>query len=163
MVCRLLAYKRVDVVVRAATRLDVLGTGPALRELQARAGPTVTFHGTMGGPAVINLMESCRAFCFPGVEGFGTTPVEAHASGKPVVAFAAGGALETVTEGYTGSLFERPTVESFTEALRRCDQIDTPPEETAQRVAPAAFRCRLTDEIDRGRRRAAQHSDLRHL
>ncbi len=171
VVSRLLAYKRVEIVVEAATRLglglDVVGLGPALRELQAIAGPTVSFHGNLGDPEVIHLMESCRAFCFPGVEDFGITPVEAHAAGKPVVAFGGGGALETVADGHTGSFFRQPTVESFIDALRRCDEIDTPPSEialTAQRFAPAAFRSRLAAEIDHGlQRRGARLPGLRHL
>jgi len=90
VVSRLLPYKRVDVVVDAATRagigLDVVGTGPALKDLQRRAGPTVEFHGQLPDSEVTQLMESCRAFCLPGKEDFGITPVEANAAGKPVVA-----------------------------------------------------------------------------
>ena len=163
VVSRLLAYKRVDLVVTAATRLgiglDVVGLGPALDGLRAAAGPTVTFHGNLPDAEVTQLMESCRALCFPGSEDFGITPVEAQAAGKPVVAFAGGGALETVTEGFSGAFFAQATPDALIDALRRSDHIDTTPEEiarSAQRFAPAAFRARLTAEIERGleRRRA---------
>jgi glycosyltransferase involved in cell wall biosynthesis len=163
IVSRLLAYKRVDIVVSAATRLgiglDVVGGGPALEALRAMAGPTVEFHGNLDDAGVVELMESCRALCFPGSEDFGITPVEAQAAGKPVVAFAGGGALETVAEGFSGALFEKPTAESFIEALERCDRVDTPPEEIARearRYSPAAFRARLTEEIIAGLHRRAR-------
>jgi len=164
VVSRLLAYKRVDIVVAAATRLgiglDVVGGGPALDELRTMAGPSVTFHGNLDDAGVVELMEACRALCFPGCEDFGITPVEAQAAGKPVVAFAGGGALETISEGFSGAFFAQPTVEGFIGALERCDRIATPPSEialAAQRFAPAAFRARLTEEIERGLRRRAEH------
>ncbi len=160
VVSRLLDYKRVDIVVAAATQigigLDVIGVGPALERLRAIAGPTVEFHGNVGDAEVVESMESCRALCFPGSEDFGITPVEAQAAGKPVVAFAGGGALETVREGFSGAFFAEPTVESFLGALDRCDRIDTSPAQIAlgaQRYAPAAFRARLTEEIELGLRR----------
>jgi len=163
VVSRLLAYKRVDIVVAAATKLgiglDVVGVGPALGELRAIAGPTVRFHGSLDDAGVVQLMESCRALCFPGCEDFGITPIEAQAAGKPVIAFAGGGALDTVAEGFSGAFFERPTVESFIGALGRSDGIDTAPAEIAlavRRFAPAAFRARLSAEIERGLGRRAQ-------
>ena len=73
----------------------------------------MTFHGRLDDAAVIELMESCSAFCLPGVEDFGITPVEAHAAGKPVIAFGDGGALETVDEGFDGVFFRVPTPEAF--------------------------------------------------
>ncbi len=162
VVSRLMAYKRIDIVVAAATRLgiglDVVGGGPELEPLRAMAGPTVAFHGNLDDASVVELMESCRALCLPGIEDFGITPVEAQAAGKPVVAFAAGGALETVTEGFSGALFEEPSAESFIEALERCDRVNAPPEEiarAARRYSPAAFKGRLTEEIRAGLRRRA--------
>jgi glycosyltransferase involved in cell wall biosynthesis len=150
VVSRLLPYKRVDLVVDAATRagigLDVVGTGPALNDLRMRAGSTVTFHGRLPDDEVTALMEGCRAFCLPGTEDFGITPVEANAAGKPVVAFAAGGALETIQEGFTGSFFTTPDAQALVDAIRRCDLIDTPPAEIAHAArcfSREAFRSKL--------------------
>jgi glycosyltransferase involved in cell wall biosynthesis len=151
VVSRLLAYKRVDLVVDAATQaglpLDVVGAGPELENLRARAGPTVTFHGELPDDAVTELMEACRAFVLPGAEDFGITPVEANAAGKPVVAFAGGGALETLEDGYSAAFFSRPTSEALLEAIARCDAIETAPERLAlkaKRFSAPAFRRRLS-------------------
>lgn len=139
VVSRLLPYKRVDVVVRAATKaglgLDVVGTGPALTELQQIAGPTVTFHGKVEDAGVTELMESCRALCLAGEEDFGITPVEAMAAGKPVIAFGAGGALETVEEGVTGSFFHAHDADCVMGAIQRCDLIVTTHDAIAQRAS----------------------------
>jgi len=150
VVSRLLPYKRVDLAVIAATRagigLDVVGTGPALDDLRRLAGPTVAFHGRLQDADVTALMEKCRAFCLPGKEDFGITPVEANAAGKPVVAFAAGGALETVQDGRTGSFFHRHDPDDLLGAIRRCDEIDTPPAEisaAARRFSRETFRRKL--------------------
>ncbi len=129
VVSRLLPYKRVEVVVDAATKaglpLDVVGIGPALDDLKRRAGPTVTFHGRADDETVRQLMQSCRALCVPGIEDFGITPVEAQAAGKPVIAFAGGGALETVEEELTGVFFDRHDPDTFLAAVRKCDTIAT--------------------------------------
>jgi glycosyltransferase involved in cell wall biosynthesis len=94
VVSRLLPYKRVDVVVQAATKagigLDVVGQGPAMPALRRMAGPSVTFHGRLDDEAVKQLMQDARAVCVPGAEDFGIVPVEAQAAGKPVIAFSAG-------------------------------------------------------------------------
>ena len=150
VVSRLLPYKRVDLVVKAATRagigLDIVGTGPALESLRSDAGPTVTFHGKLDDEAVTQLMEGCRALCVAAEEDFGITPVEAMAAGKPVVAFGAGGALETIDEGLTGVFFRRHEVEDVLAAIKRCDLLDTDSEriaEYASRFSRDAFRAQL--------------------
>jgi glycosyltransferase involved in cell wall biosynthesis len=104
---------------------------------------------------VTELMESCRAFCLPGKEDFGITAVEANAAGKPVVALAAGGALETVEEGVTGSFFGRHDTEDILDAIRRGDQIDTEPDDiaaTAQRFSRPAFEASLVRSLRNGLR-----------
>jgi glycosyltransferase involved in cell wall biosynthesis len=150
VVSRLLHYKRVDVIVDAATKagigLDVVGTGPALDDLQRRAGPTVVFHGRLPDASITTLMEGCRAFCLPGTEDFGITPVEANAAGKPVVAFAGGGAMETLEDGKSGVFFQEHTVAEVLRAISRCDRLQTRPEAlaaSAQRFSPTAFRTAL--------------------
>jgi glycosyltransferase involved in cell wall biosynthesis len=146
IVSRLLRYKRLDLIVEAATRigigLDVVGAGPDLERLQALAGDNVVFHGRVDDAAVKQLMESCNAFCFPGREDFGIAPVEANAAGKPVVAFAAGGALETLVDGMSAAFFSKQTVEDAEWAIRRVLRLETRPSVLAQsalRFSPIAF------------------------
>jgi len=150
IVSRLLPYKRVDVIVDTATRagigLDVVGTGPALEDLRGRAGPTVSFHGRLPDPEVVALIEGCRALCFPGKEDFGITPVEAQAAGKPVIALAAGGALETLEEGVTGAFFKRHDPDDVLDAVRRADAIQSTPDQIAlasRRFSRQAFELNL--------------------
>jgi glycosyltransferase involved in cell wall biosynthesis len=157
VVSRLLPYKRVDAIVDAATRagigLDVVGGGPAFADLRRRAGPMVQFHGRASDDEVTELMESCSALCVPGKEDFGITSVEANAAGKPVVAFAAGGALETLQEGVTASFFSRYDPEDVLGAIRRCDRIDTPPETiaaAARRFSRGAFEAGLLTALQSG-------------
>ncbi|MBV9607007.1 MAG: glycosyltransferase, partial [Solirubrobacterales bacterium] len=157
VVSRLLPYKRVDAIVDVATRagigLDVVGTGPALDDLRRRAGSTVAFHGRLGDDEVTELMEACRALCVLAKEDFGITPVEANAAGKPVVAFGAGGALETVVDGVTGSFFPRHEADEILAAIRRCDAIDAQPEElaaAARRFSPRAFEAGLLAALHEG-------------
>lgn len=154
VVSRLMPYKRVDIVVDAASEarlgLDVVGTGPALADLKARAGSTVAFHESVDDSTVTELMQSCRAFCLPGVEDFGITAVEAQAAGKPVVAFASGGALETVEPGISGVFFHEQTPAAFLRAVRACDLMQTAPDviaEQAQRFSVSAFRVRVMKAV----------------
>ncbi len=157
VVSRLLPYKRVDAIVDVATTagigLDVVGTGPALEDLQRRAGPTVTFHGRLPDDAVTELMEGCRAFVLPGKEDFGITPVEANAAGKPAVALAAGGALETIEEGVSGAFFKSHDPDHVLQAIRRADRIDTQPEvlaRMARRFSYSAFEVHLREVLQAG-------------
>lgn len=158
IVSRLLPYKRVDAIVAAATDLgiglDVVGVGPELERLRAMAGPTVVFHGAGSDTAVTELMESCRAFCLPGEEDFGLTPVEAHAAGKPVIAFGAGGALETVEDGFSGVFFASHDVAAVSDAIRRCDALETNSAliaARARRFSRQSFRENLTHVIESAR------------
>jgi glycosyltransferase involved in cell wall biosynthesis len=122
---RLVPYKRIDLAVRACTQLGlplkVGGSGRDMKRLQDLAGPSVEFLGSVPEDALPDLMARCRAFLFPGAEDFGITPVEAMAAGRPVVAYAYGGALDTVVEGVSGTLFREQTVEVLCETLARFD------------------------------------------
>jgi len=153
-VARLVGHKRIDLLVDAATKaglgLDVVGGGPALADLRARAGPTVEFHGELEDAAVTELLERCRAYCTPGWEDFGIAPVEAQAAGKPVISFARGGVLETVEEDISGVFFRRQDVDSLIDAIKRSDNLETPPEQIAElaaRFSAARFREALTEAI----------------
>jgi glycosyltransferase involved in cell wall biosynthesis len=122
---RMLAYRRLDLAVAAATALGrdlvVVGDGPELARLRAMTGPTIRFLGHVDRPTLIDLFTRCHAYLVPGVEDFGIAPVEAMAAGKPVVAFRSGGATETVVDGRTGVFFERQEVAALAEAIERLD------------------------------------------
>jgi glycosyltransferase involved in cell wall biosynthesis len=152
---RLFPYKRVELVVEAANRrgigLDVVGAGPALPELEQLAGPTVTFHGRLDDEDVTELVEGCRALVLPGTEEFGIVAVEANAAGKPVVAFAAGGALETQEEGVTAAFFAEHSVDALLDALRRADALPATPAELAGhagRFSRFAFREAIVAKVE---------------
>jgi glycosyltransferase involved in cell wall biosynthesis len=161
-VSRLLPYKHVDLLVRAATRvgvgLDVVGDGPLLPALREIAGPSVTLHGSLDDGAVVELMEACGAVCVAADEDFGLVAVEAQAAGKPVIAYGCGGSLETVDEGFTGVFFHERTEPSVIAAIRASERLDTPPDviaDRARRFSPAAFRARLASVIDAALERKA--------
>ncbi|MDX6751196.1 glycosyltransferase [Geminicoccaceae bacterium 1502E] len=121
MLMRLVGWKRPDIVVEACTRLGarlvVAGDGRELATLRRLAGPTVEFVGRVDDVQMRRLYARCAAFILPSEEDFGITPLEAMASGKPVIAFAGGGALETVVPGVTGMFFGQQTAESLAGAL----------------------------------------------
>jgi glycosyltransferase involved in cell wall biosynthesis len=155
VVSRLLPYKRVELVVRAATRaglgLDVVGTGPQLGELRRLAGASVRFHGRVDDGALRELMEGCRALCVAATEDFGITPIEAAAAGKPVVAYAAGGALESVQDGVNGVLFDELSEDALLRALARADRLDASPERlaaSARRFSAKTFRRRMIAVVE---------------
>lgn len=124
---RLVPYKRIDLAVRACSALGVplvvFGDGRDRAELEALAGPTVRFVGRISEAERHALFAGCKAFLFPGEEDFGITPLEAMAAGRPVVAFHAGGALDTVIEGQTGVFFHTQSSDALQHALTRIDQI----------------------------------------
>lgn len=126
IVSRLIPYKRIDLVVEAfrhlpQERLFVVGEGRDQQQLATKAGSNVTFLGRRSQDEVRELMRGCKAFLFPGFEDFGIAPVEALSCGRPVIAFAGGGALDTVVPGVTGEFFDEQTAASLLETLRRFD------------------------------------------
>ncbi|MEX0736428.1 MAG: glycosyltransferase [Bacteroidota bacterium] len=134
IVSALVPYKRVDLAVRVfnilGERLLVVGKGPELETLKAMASKRIEFLGWQPDSELAGLYAGCRALVFPGVEDFGIVPLEAMASGKPVIAFGRGGALETVVaEGNrrTGLFFPEQTEASLREALERFRKIQFDP------------------------------------
>ncbi len=149
---RLLAYRRIDLAVAAATALRrelvVVGDGPEATRLRAAAGPSVTFRGTVDRATLVDLFGRCHAYVVPGVEDFGIAPVEAMAAGKPVVAFRRGGATETVVEGATGVFFDEPTPGALADAIERVDALGVDPAALrahATGFSTAVFRSRMRD------------------
>lgn len=122
---RLVHFKKVDLVVRAFSKLGlslkVVGTGPEEEHLRSIAGPTVDILGHVSDFEVGKLLQRCQALIFPQEEDFGIVPLEAMASGRPVIAYKAGGALETVVEGITGTFFTEQTENCLMDAIREFD------------------------------------------
>jgi glycosyltransferase involved in cell wall biosynthesis len=125
VVSRLLPYKRVDLVIDACAalgrRLVIVGSGPLQTELKARAGADVEFRPVVTDDELACLMAGATALVQAGEEDFGIVPLEANNAGRPVVAFAAGGALDTVESEISGVLFSRQTVDALVDALRRVE------------------------------------------
>jgi glycosyltransferase involved in cell wall biosynthesis len=130
VVSALAPYKRIDLAILAANQLQrplrIIGTGQDEARLRRLAGPTVDFLGWRSDQEIALAYANCRALLFPGLEDFGIVPLEAMASGRPVIAYGAGGALETVVplrvdhEGEatpTGVLFSEQTVEALMRAI----------------------------------------------
>ncbi len=123
---RLLAYKRIDLAIRAAqlarVPLYVAGTGPAFDALQALcSGTTTTMLGYVPDGEIARWLGDARAAVLPGEEDFGLVPLEAAASGRPTIAFRGGGALETIVEGKTGEFFDEQSPEALASVLRHFD------------------------------------------
>jgi len=120
IVSALVPYKRVDIAVEAFNRLDkrliVVGTGNCQDELKKKSGNNIEFAGWADDNALKEYYKNCRALIFPGEEDFGIVPLEAQSCGKPVIAFAKGGALETLTEE-TAVFFKNQSVPALIEAV----------------------------------------------
>jgi glycosyltransferase involved in cell wall biosynthesis len=156
VVSRLNSYKRIDLAVRAFTEagrpLLIVGDGPYRAALERMAGPTIQFTGRMRDEEVAWYYARCRGLIFPGEEDFGITPLEANASGRPVVAYRAGGALDTVIDGKTGVCFHEQTVESLRDAVARCDALTWFRDDLrrhAEHFSVAAFRSRFESIVER--------------
>lgn len=132
MVSRAVPYKRLDLAVAAFTRLKkplkIVGSGRQMDALQAQAGSNVQFLGRVGDKDLPELMARAKGYIMPGEEDFGIAPVEANACGRPVIAYAAGGALDTQRDGITGVLFEDQTVEGLCNAVCRLESLDLNPQ-----------------------------------
>jgi glycosyltransferase involved in cell wall biosynthesis len=151
IVSRLIPYKRIDLAVRAFNRLElplvIAGEGRDREALEALAGPTVTFRGYVPDKELPSLFARCRAYVLPGMEDFGMAPVEAQAAGRPVIAYGAGGALDTVIAGETGAFFYEQTADALEEAVRAFNPDAIDPDAcrvNAERFAVDVFKERLS-------------------
>lgn len=120
-VSRLVPHKRLDLIVRAFSKLKlplvVVGDGPELPRLRSMAGANIRFIGYAADDDVARLLGRARGFICMAEEDFGIAIVEAQAAGCPVIAFGKGGALETVMQDVTGVFFEEQTVQSLVDAI----------------------------------------------
>jgi glycosyltransferase involved in cell wall biosynthesis len=167
VVSELVTHKRVHVALEAARRarapICVVGSGPdhdALRE----AFPEARFVGRASDHELAQLYAQARAVIVPSIEEFGITAVEAQAAGRPVIAAAAGGALETVLDGQTGRLAAPDDVDSFAQAIETIDRLGLEPARAvanAERFSVATFRERITAHVAQARATSARrgHGD----
>lgn len=160
IVSRLLPYKRIDMAIEAFGRLGlpliVAGDGrdrPRLERLAARQpGSNIRLLGRIDDATLRRLLAECRAFIFPGVEDFGIAPIRAMAYGKPVIAYAGGGALDYVANGVTGTLFYPQTPDALAEAVLRHSGVAFAPAEIrrhAEQFSVERFEHEITDFLRR--------------
>ena len=155
LISRLVPYKRFDLVIQAFNRLQlplkVVGNGRARAALERQAGPTIEFLGNVSDEEKHHLFSHCRAAIFPAEDDFGIAQVEVQAAGRPVIALAAGGALETVIDGVTGVLFQPQTPDGIMAAIRQFDEIEFSTEvivEHASRFSRRRFEQEVTTFVE---------------
>ncbi|GJE28443.1 glycosyltransferase [Methylobacterium organophilum] len=154
MVGELVRYKRPDIAVQTfnslGRRLVVIGGGEMLAELRALAGPTVQVLGAQPFEQLRHHYARARGLIFPGEEDFGIVPVEAMASGRPVIAYNRGGATETVVDGRTGTFFEEQSMDSLVDAVERLEGMPLDSAEIvrhARQFNPERFEQRMREAV----------------
>jgi glycosyltransferase involved in cell wall biosynthesis len=150
-------YKRIDIAIEAFNSLElplkVIGGGQEDKRLRAIAKANIEFLGKLDDATLSNQYSRCKALIFPGIEDFGIVPLEAMASGRPVIAYSKGGALESVVPPRagrepTGMLFDEQTPEALKAAIRTFeDNIDIFRSEEIRRHAAAFDRPRFKKKI----------------
>jgi glycosyltransferase involved in cell wall biosynthesis len=156
IVSRLNAYKRIDLVIDTFNKLGlpllIAGEGPRKKALEVISNKNITFLGRVSEEQLPELYSNSKAFIFPGMEDFGMAPVEAMASGRPVIAFGKGGALETVQDGKTGILFNEQSSNALSEAVTKLENTLFDPiliKKQAERFSENRFKKQLRQFIDR--------------
>jgi len=155
MVSRLVPYKRFDLAIEACNALKlplwIVGDGRDRAALEAMAGPTVRFLGRVSDAELRDLYARCRASIFMSEDDFGIAQVESQAAGRPVIALAAGGAVDTVVDGVTGIHVRQQSVESLIEAFERFERTTFDTERLvthAQTFSRERFEREMLDLID---------------
>jgi glycosyltransferase involved in cell wall biosynthesis len=156
VVSALVPYKRVDLAIEASAAagvpLRIIGDGPELGRLRSLAGPDVTFRGWVSSEEIREEYRRAGVVLLPGVEDFGIVPIEAQACGRPVVALAEGGALETVADGVTGTLVPSRSPGVWAEAIRKTLDARLPSgpiRANALRFGRERFAADIAAEVDR--------------
>jgi len=152
---RLVAYKRFDLTIQAFNRLGIplkiFGTGPEEKKLKAMAKPNIEFLGKIKSTELNQVFSQAIAFIHPQIEDFGITAVESMAAGRPVIAYAAGGACETVVEKKTGKFFDEQTWEALADTVVRFKPEDYDPQEIkayAQQFGVERFKNEINNLIE---------------
>ena len=153
---RLVSYKRIDLIVEAFNRMPdkkliVVGDGPEMESLKAKAGPNVRLLGQQSGERLRRYLQLARGFIFAAEEDFGIAPVEANACGTPVLAFGRGGVMETIVPGKTGLFFNEQTPQSLIDALKEFETIQWDPaviRAQAEKFSERRFRHELRSLIE---------------
>jgi glycosyltransferase involved in cell wall biosynthesis len=139
IVSRLRPYKKVDLAIKAFNNLKlplkIIGSGTEMRRLKKMAHANIEFLGELSDEERNYYLARCKAFLYPQIEDFGLTALEAMASGRPVIAFQQGGALETVQEGLTGTFFAEQTWESLAHKILRFDDKNFNPQAIRREAA----------------------------
>lgn len=165
---QLIPYKRPDLAVHAAAatgaRLIMIGEGELSRTLATETGKNVEFWGRADGETLARAYRSCRALIFPGEEDFGIVPVEALASGLPVIALGRGGALDTVRDGESGILFDEQSVDALVAAIRRFQSVEAQFDRDrialhARAFDSSAFRKKIIEIVDEAMNESAKRRD----
>lgn len=154
---RMVPYKRMDLIVEAFAqmpdkKLVVIGDGPEMPKVRAKAGPNVTLLGYQPFEVLRDHMQRAKAFVFAAEEDFGIAPVEAQACGTPVVAFGRGGATETVAAGETGIFFQEQSVESLITAIEEFEKLRFDPQRVrrnAEHFSAERFRQEFAALVER--------------
>jgi len=151
---RLVPYKKFDLLIAVANRLQlpltIVGRGQEEKRLRSLAGPTVTFRGFVPDAELSTLYAEARALLFPQEEDAGIVPLEAQACGTPVIAYGAGGALDSIRDGVTGLFFTEQTEASLTNAIRRFETMhfdSSTIREHARQFTASRFRERIAEIV----------------
>jgi glycosyltransferase involved in cell wall biosynthesis len=153
---RLIPYKKFDLIVETFNKsglpVKIVGTGPQLDKIKSMAKKNVEVLGYVDEKTLIDLYANCKAFLFPQLEDAGIVPLEAMASGRPVIALNRGGSLDTMIDGKTGVLFSDQTIESLSDAIKRFEKMSFDPvviRKHAESFDVEIFKNKIMDYIDK--------------
>lgn len=153
-VARLVSHKHIELAIQACRalkrKLVIVGDGPERSALQQLSDESIHFTGPISDACLKEYYAKCRAVLFPSYEDYGLVPLEAQASGRPVIAYGAGGALETIAQGETGIFFNSQTVESLTAAIQQFESMSwhsSHIQQHARQFDVALFRHDLTEFV----------------
>lgn len=155
VVSRLLPYKRIDIAIQAfnelGLKLKIVGDGPERKNLEKIAGKNVEFSGSRYDSELADIYGNSKAFIFPQEEDFGITAVEAQMMGRPVIAFGAGGALESIIDGKTGVFFKKQNKDSLMAAVNKFEKMKFNEQEIkdhAQKFSKENFKKQIKEFIN---------------